>query len=140
MTTNRFGHTATWLRSGKVLAVGGASPSAELYDPSTGTWTAAATPFSYRYNATATLLLDGRVFASATAGGEPSIFDPLTETWTDVPGPEPGGLATATLLPNGNVLVAGVFQNPMANAAVYAPTNIGSWTVTGSLANRRYDH
>src|SRR5436305_3491423 len=46
LNTARAGHTATLLPSGKVLIVGGyeaAGPlnTAELYDPSTGTWTSA---------------------------------------------------------------------------------------------------
>src|SRR4051812_22190168 len=48
MTTTRYRATATLLRNGKVLVVGGAGGgppatylnSAELYDPTTGTWSA----------------------------------------------------------------------------------------------------
>jgi Kelch motif len=44
MNTNRFGDTATLLPNGKVLVAGGADhngylASAELYDPTSGTWT-----------------------------------------------------------------------------------------------------
>jgi len=45
---------------------------------------------------------------------------------------------TATLLPNGKVLVAGGVYGG-ASAELYDPTN-GTWTDTGSLAQTRFDH
>src|SRR5437016_10199298 len=70
MTTPRFGHTATLLTNGKVLITGGAilignSPipinTAELYDPSTVTFTVAGDMTRAPYGHVATLLPDGRV-------------------------------------------------------------------------------
>ncbi len=63
-------------------------------------------------------------------------------TWT-----ETGSLATArydhtaTLLPNGKVLVAGGLTAPttLASAELYDPAS-GTWTATGSLATARYCH
>ena len=49
---------------------------------------------------------------------------------------------TATLLPNGMVLVAGGFDrsnNVLASAELYDPAS-GTWTVTGSLNTARYAH
>jgi hypothetical protein len=49
---------------------------------------------------------------------------------------------TATLLANGQVLVAGgegTSGNLIASAELYSPAT-GKWTVTGSLATGRYDH
>ena len=51
---------------------------------------------------------------------------------------------TATLLPNGKVLVAGGFNYnasnyAMASAELYDPAS-GTWTPTGSLATARYNH
>jgi hypothetical protein len=63
----RDDHTATLLRSGKVLMAGGfkagrgALRSAELYDPATGSWTRTATLTDGRFWHTATLLLSGQV-------------------------------------------------------------------------------
>jgi hypothetical protein len=48
---------------------------------------------------------------------------------------------TATLLPNGKVLVAGGFNQTtlLASAELYDPTT-GKWTVTGSMATARWGH
>jgi N-acetylneuraminic acid mutarotase len=49
---------------------------------------------------------------------------------------------TATLLPNGKVLVAGGIDssfNPLASAELYDPAT-GTWTATGSLVTARYSH
>ena len=61
-------------------------------------------------------------------------------TWTKT-----GSLATArashtaTLLPNGKVLVAGGGVPRLASAELYDPAS-GTWTATGSLATARYAH
>ena len=64
------------------------------------------------------------------------LYDPATGTWGAT-----GGLhtarydQTATLLPNGKVLVAGGFntgEDALSSAELYDPAT-GSWTVTGSL-------
>ncbi len=130
--------TATLLADGKVLVAGGEDESAggsgnvsvtaaaELYDPSTGQWTATGDMTMSRSQHTATLLQDGRVLV---AGGvcskrcpakfdpdlDPSgavataeIYDPRTGKW-NVTGSmtTPRALHTATLLADGKVLVAG---------------------------------
>jgi hypothetical protein len=48
---------------------------------------------------------------------------------------------TATLLPNGKVLVAGGFNqtNLLASAEIYDPS-AGKWTVTGGMATARWGH
>jgi N-acetylneuraminic acid mutarotase len=76
MAEARDGQTATLLSDGTVLVAGGQVirnnegqgnlATAELYDPTSETWTATATMTEARYGHRATLLLDGRVLV---AGG-----------------------------------------------------------------------
>ena len=115
--------TATLLPNGQVLVAGGqdshavALSSAELYNPATHLWSSTGSLNTARTNASATLLPDGLVLV---AGGEDSndvalssaeLYNPATlpiDSWSST-----GSLntaradATATLLPNGQVLVAG---------------------------------
>jgi WD40 repeat protein len=156
MSFARIGFTATLLPNGQVLVAGGAElanqtvilSSAELYNPATGTWTATGSMTTPRSGHTATLLPNGQVLV---AGGEGTcvnvscpvlssaeLYNPATGTWT------PTGsmnvtryLHTATLLPNGQVLVAGGGSGSTANAGstaeLYNPAT-GTWTPTGSMS------
>jgi hypothetical protein len=58
----RYGHTATLLSDGKVLAVGGFGTTAELYDPATGIWSFTGQTLVPHIGHTATLLVDGSSF------------------------------------------------------------------------------
>src|SRR5205807_740027 len=106
--------------SGKVLVAGGwtstdthGTASAELYDPSTGTWASTGSMSIARVEHTATRLVSGKVLVAggATATGESTataeLYDPATGTWspTGSMNVAPGD-PTATLLPSGKVLVA----------------------------------
>jgi N-acetylneuraminic acid mutarotase len=123
LATDRAFHTATMLRNGKVLVVGGEEnrvldlSSAELFDPATGTWSAVGSLTEARHIHTATMLPNGQVLvAGGVVGGNSSVrcpasaelYDPSTGTWSAT-----GALSTgrywhlATLLNNGKVLVAG---------------------------------
>ena len=71
------------------------------------------------------------------------LYDPATGTWTST-GPLNTGRDqhTATLLPNGEVLVAGgenAYNSYPASAELYDPAS-GTWTTTGPLNNGRYRH
>ena len=125
----------------------------------------AATPFQWEYTGslktarfhhTATLLSDGRVLVAGGTGARPETFpypgiastelyDPGTGTWTVTGNLNAGRLLhTATLLPNGRVLVAGGWPDHthngiMASAELYDPAT-GTWTRTGSMNVGRAAH
>ncbi len=145
-------HSATRLGDGRVLVAGGqgregsgeATATTEFYLPTTGTWAAGAALGAARYGHTATLLPDGRVFV---AGGAPTtrladiaasteIFDPATGRWTTAaPMRVPRLGHTATLLRDGQILVAGGTQGVTSNSAlaeVYNPAT-NRWVDAGSL-------
>ena len=143
----RSGHTATLLRNGKVLVVGGdSSGSAELYDPVIGSWNFTGSLNKPPGGHTATLLPTGKVLVVGDFSDHAELYDPATETWT-VTGalnerPRPGH--TATLLPDGQVLVVAggepdIGGNILATAELHDPSS-GMWRIAGSLNTARIGH
>jgi hypothetical protein len=148
LTTNRSAFTITLLNNGKVLMVGGFSTNAALsstalYDPAIGEWTATGSLHAGRGDHTATLLLDGKVLVAGGRNLNPfpndtlnsaELYDPATGIWT-VTGPliQPRIQHTATLLQNGQVLVAGggfsFISRFTTTAELYDPAT-GGWTAT----------
>ncbi|MBL0141429.1 MAG: VCBS repeat-containing protein [Betaproteobacteria bacterium] len=112
LATAREGHTATLLHNGKVLVAGGGTATAELFDPATNSWSAAAPMASIRSNHTATLLPDGRVLVTGGFNGSylnsAEIYDPWRDAWSSA-----GTMSaarsehTATLVADGSVLLVG---------------------------------
>jgi hypothetical protein len=115
-------HTATLLQSGKVLVTGidefnpppSAAPTAELFDPASGTFSPAGNMLIQRSFHQATLLPDGTVLI--TGGSAPNngparqaeIYDQTTAGFRCTGMMEVDRrFHTATLLPNGKVLVTG---------------------------------
>src|SRR5438045_4226275 len=76
MSDTRWGHTATLLNNGMVLIVGGQGTAgnvaflgtAELYDPTTGTFTSTGSLNTGRHSHTATLLNSGTVLVAGCFG------------------------------------------------------------------------
>jgi len=115
MMNARRGASATLLDNGRVLVAGGEDStvtgskvldSAEIYDPSTGEWTATGSMMQAHSGHSATLF-DGKPFIVGEYLAE--IFDPLTETWSNAGEPvrERALGSTATAMKNGEVLVTG---------------------------------
>jgi hypothetical protein len=150
LNTARSGHTATLLKSGKVLVVGGSGDnSAELFDPITGAWSYTGSLTTARASFTATLLLDGRVLVAGGYSPVPpyssidtaELYDPDTGSWTLTGSLNVGRTEhTASLLRDGTVLVAGGWdENELASAELFDPAT-GTWKQIGSLGNARYGH
>ena len=140
MSQGRAYHTATLLPDGRVLVAGGMSgnetlASAELYDPSLGTWSSAGSMGVVREGHTATLLADGTVLVVGGAGDLPEqaalstaeLYDPSTGTWTATANMDDARIhQTATLMPDGTVLVTGGYISGPAgtlldSAELYVP-------------------
>jgi hypothetical protein len=144
-----YNGTFTLLPNGKVLATGGFAghpvAGAELYDPDTGTFSATGSMMVPRMGHTATLLDNGKVLIAGGWDGvhnltSTELYDPLTGTFT-VTGDMSGPWAdTATLLPNGKVLVTRSNPERIVNADfltdIYDPsTGLFSPTGTQVVAN-----
>jgi hypothetical protein len=135
MATARTLHTATLLTDGTVLIAGGvgsAGPAlnAEVYEPSTGTFTTTG-PMIADSPRTATLLADGRVLL---VGAEVQLYDPSTRTFA-ITG---NGIATlgcaATLLGNGKVLFTDDPPPWGVPGELYDPAT-GTFELTGPYAS-----
>ncbi len=144
---------AALLPNGKVLIAGGwflpypvtYLASAELYDPTTNTWSPTGSMALARRGETATLLGNGKVLvvggSNATENRIRSaeLYDPATGTWSSAGKTATGRIGhTATLLGNGEVLVAGGYGG-VSSAELYDPTT-NTWSSAGSMSQNRAGH
>ena len=165
LNAGRANHTATLLPDGKVLVAGGSGWSctgnfcfsttfdtAELYEPATGTWRLTENVGRRTYH-TATLLPNGQVLIAGGANygydvgawivdNSALLYDPATGRWRPT-----GNLImgrhdhTATLLPNGQVLIVGgsSFNSEARSAELYDPVT-EMWSSASAPATIAKDH
>ena len=157
--TPRYSHTATLLPNGKVLLVGGLAyeysliREAQLYDPATNTLTQTGSLITARQGHTATLLPNGKVLITAVETGtalshapvsSAELYDPVTGAFTATTGSvaAPRAYHTATLLPNGKVLIAGgqAAGGWSINTAELYDSAIDAFTATGVMRTACYHH
>jgi N-acetylneuraminic acid mutarotase len=164
LITGRQEHTATLLPNGNVLIAGGMDDtgnglaSAEVYHPATNRWTAAHSMAAARFDHTATLLPSGKVLVTGGLAGplpfgslaSSELYDPVTDSWSAA-APMIGSRTrhTATLLPDGRVLVVGglslvvreggLFPSVATDAEIYDPRANG-WSITAPMGFDRFDH
>lgn len=135
MSDHRVFHTATLLPSGKVIVAGGATNlsgdttnSADLYDPASNSFSPTSPMDHQRAAHSATLLpsgpLAGKVLITGGGGGSSvffkdssaELYDPASQQFLLLASflNEPRALHTATLLDDGDVLLAGGFNGSVA--------------------------
>lgn len=145
--TARSGHTATTLPDGRILVTGEgfggpALASAEIFNPATRAWAAAAPMAIARSHNSATLLLNGKVLVTGgDQAGVPldsaELYDPATDSWAAAAKMSVARQRhTSTLLANGKVLVVGGGNSA---AELYDPVS-NAWLLAGSLTDSRSDH
>lgn len=131
MIQRRHKHDAVLMADGRVLIIGGADErdrqgaykTAEIYDPSAGSFARVAEMHLSRYklNGTAVRLSDGRVLVAGGATAA-ELFDPSRNRFELVPGGFGSErlFATATRLPDDRVIIAGGYDETTRASA-------GSW-------------
>ena len=169
MSDRRMFQSATLLLSGKVLLAGGATDmsgdttnSADIYDPASNSLTPAAFPMDHQRAAhTATLFtggpMAGKVLIAGGVGGSSfffkdssaELYDPASQQFTLLSSfmNEPRSMHSATLLDDGDVLLAGGFSGTVAvtggmlsgasglisNSAETFDPNTGDFTCVGGF-------
>lgn len=162
MNFHRSSHAAVLLtggsNAGKVLVIAGENISgfavntAELYDPTTGTWASTGSLIGTRSRPQAVVLNDGRVLV---AGGQipnvtgldtAELYDPNVGTWTPTGAFNfaRNGFHRMTVLPKGEVLVTGgssgqTNDEALADAERYNPAT-GSWNLIATMSQPRNGH
>ncbi len=161
------------LQDGGALLVGGApttfandpyAPTRQVVrlDPRTGTWVKGNDMPDGRGEHTLTTLRDGTILVVGGSGGSLSPrqpiatlaqvgrYDPAIDAWTALaPLAQARSRHTATLLPDGRVLVVGgaisktvnsenAGSDPLASAEIFSPA-ANTWQAAGQLTAERYD-
>ena len=153
MVLDRHAHAATLLKDGRVLLVGGYklapdgsipegglnTTSAELYDPTSGTFSATGSLAAAMFQPKATRLPDGRVLVEGEPNGYTAeVYDPSSGKFAAA-----GFIGSAysldAVLPDGLVLLAGGYEvshGSLASALLYNPET-GTFSPTGSMITPR---
>ena len=150
------------LPSGLVLVMGGCvndclsatTNSAELYNPSTGSFAVTGSMLQARAEFAATILANGQVLVAGGCTGydangcaattnKAEIYNPSTGSWKATAGMRTGRHAmTATLLPSGKALVAGGAtgaSDALISSELYDPV-AKTWALGAKMVTARSDY
>ena len=141
MALPRALHAAVQLLDGRVLVAGGGPP--EIFDPTTGAWTATGALDGAFEMARGVVLADGRVLLTGSTPSDPvsaAIYDPATDSWrATAPMHADRTFHSAARLGDGRVLVAGGFfydeqgaEEYVLSTEVFDPAT-ETWRVVGDL-------
>ncbi len=172
MSIPRLGHSLTLLADGRVLAAGGSAlesdeaaaggqtirteASTEIFDPSTGSWSAGGAMGTARFEHTATLLGDGRVLmvggSGPTGDGEDvgplastELYDPAADAFVGSTDMAAARTNHAAALLNDNAVIisggAGGDNGDVSLASVEVfDSRAASWTTVGAMGTTRTGH
>lgn len=153
-------HTATLLPDGRAVITGGrngieAVSSVEEYDFTADVWTQTDSLSTARFRHTATLLMNGDLLVIGGTEGSNSneqqwpgiatceVYKSASRQWETVASMNTGRFGhTATLLPNGNILVIGgynTYNDYLSSVELYNPS-LNIWTTVASLTSARVFH
>ena len=149
----RAGYVSVLLPNGRVLIQGGevcddnVEPNPELYDPVSGQFTLTAqsayAPDSGLATVSASLLPNGSALALLVGGcgveHGAEVYDSANGTFSAA-ADSGGDFNTATLLPEGRVLIAGLDYFPDGSAELYDPVTRAFVPVEGTFPRRESGH
>jgi hypothetical protein len=155
MATARSYPASALLKDGRVIVIGGEYmndptdtilSTAEVYSPTTGTWTATGSLKMARMGATAVTLTDGRVlvvggYTDADALADSEIWDSTSGKWTAV-GASPvfGGFALVPLADGGALLAGGQNDAYIAlNTSYRFDAKTGKWVPAGKMVSTAFN-
>jgi hypothetical protein len=156
MTSARAGAGSVALNDGRVMLIGGndatrsynALYSADLYNPTTNTWTQSSYSIAAHYLPGVARLQDGRVLIAGGLSGAgiqtiAETYNPTTNTWAIAASLNQSRYAlTLTTLANGDVLAIGgatTSGTPQTTVERYNPAT-NTWSYAAPLSVARRDH
>jgi uncharacterized protein (TIGR03437 family) len=147
-TSREWVHTANLLRDGRVLLAGWAAfcGDPQLYDPGAGAFSVTGPMTDCDKVYRAALLPNGKVLFVGTIESNyiaaAEVYDSASGTFAELKMTIPRHLSTATLLPDGMVLIAGA-QAPGGHgdsrAELYDPAT-GTFSPTGNMLTGHHSH
>ncbi|CAF1377390.1 unnamed protein product, partial [Rotaria sordida] len=148
----RYNPTATMLKSGEVLVIGGIesakySATTEIYHPSTDQWDTVGSMATPRQFHTSILLSSGNVLVTGGVGDADflascELYDPSTAKWKNITSmTEERSSHTTTMLKSGKILAtAGYgYTGYLDSSEIYDPST-GKWTSSAKLSTTRASH